>query len=334
MNKPSLFRRFFAGLLLLCLAAPASAQVIKIATLAPDGSAWMRELRAAAAQVKQGTDGRVEVKYFPGGVMGNDAVVLRKMRLGQLQGGVLTASELSLVNRDTAVYGLPFLLQGWEDVERLRAEVDPLIAKGFQAKGIHLLGVSDVGFAYLMGGRPLRSRADMGGIKLWIPQNDEIATRTFKLGGISTIPLPIGDVFTSLQTGLVDTVVNTPSGAVALQWHGKVKHMVDLPLTFVVGFMVVDQKAWAKVSPADQAVMTQAFAETGKRMDANARRDDVSALAAMKRQGLQVNALDAAEDKRWRDVGAQVTAQMEADRSLSPEIMAAVRRALATPKAP
>lgn len=334
MTIPASCLRLFAGLVFACLSTAASAQVIKIATLAPDGSAWMRELRAAAAAVKQGTGGRVEVKYFPGGVMGNDAVVMRKMRLGQLQGGVLTASELSLVYPDTPVYGLPFLLDGWNQVPRLRAELDPLMAKGFQAKGIHLLGVSDVGFAYLMGNRPLRTQADMAGIKLWIPQNDEIATRTFKRGGINAIPLPIGDVFTSLQTGLVDTVVNTPSGAVALQWHGKVSHMVDLPLTFVVGFMVVDKRAWDKVSPADQPVLAKAFADAARRMDANVRRDDVSALAAMKKQGLVVSPLDPAEASRWRSVGAEVTAQMEADGSFSPEVMAAVRRALSAPKAP
>ena len=93
-------RLLFSLLLSLLLATPAAAQVIKIATLAPDGSAWMRELRAASAEVKQGTGGRVDVKFYPGGVMGNDAVVLRKMRLGQLQGGVLTSSELSLVYPD------------------------------------------------------------------------------------------------------------------------------------------------------------------------------------------------------------------------------------------
>ncbi|MBP6626139.1 MAG: TRAP transporter substrate-binding protein DctP [Arenimonas sp.] len=334
MKSAPALRRLLAGLLLACLAAPATAQVIKIATLAPDGSAWMREVRAAAAEVKQGTGGRVEVKYFPGGVMGNDAVVLRKLRLGQLQGGVLTSSELSLVYRDTPVYGLPFLLDGWEQVPRLRAELDPIMAKGFKAKGIHLMGVSDVGFAYLMGDRPLRTQADMSGIKLWIPQNDEIATRTFKRGGINAIPLPIGDVFTSLQTGLVDTVVNTPSGAVALQWHGKVKHMVDLPLTFVVGFMVIDERTWAKVSPADQPILDKAFSDAARRMDANVRRDDVSALAAMKKQGLVVAPLDPAESARWRAVGAEVSAQMEADGTFSPEVMAAVRRALAAPKVP
>ncbi|WP_146909601.1 TRAP transporter substrate-binding protein DctP [Arenimonas daejeonensis] len=321
-------------LLSLALVAPAAAQTIKVATLAPDGSAWMRELRAAAAEVKQGTGGRVEVKFYPGGVMGNDAVVLRKMRLGQLQGGVLTASELSLVYRDAPVYSLPFLFKSWEEVDRVRPTVDPLLAKGFQQHGLRMLGVSGVGFAYLMGDKPLRSQADMAGIKLWVPQNDEIAIRTFKLGGISPIPLPIGDVFTSLQTGMVDTVANTPSGAIALQWHGKLKAMVDLPLTFVVGYLVVDEKAWQKLSAADQAVLAKAFASAAQRMDANVRRDDVSALAAMRKQGLVVTTLEPAEAARWRSLGTRVTAEMEAEKSISPEILAAVRQALANGKAP
>jgi TRAP-type C4-dicarboxylate transport system substrate-binding protein len=324
------------SMLLLCLAlaTPAAAQTLKIATLAPDGSAWMRELRAASAEVKQGTAGRVDVKFYPGGVMGNDAVVLRKMRLGQLQGGVLTASELSLVYPDAPVYSLPFLFEDWAQVDQVRREVDPLLAKGFEERGLRMLGVSGVGFAYLMGNKPLRSQADMTGIKLWVPQNDTIAIRTFKLGGVSPIPLPLGDVFTSLQTGMVDTVANTPSGAIALQWHGKLKAMVDLPLTFVVGYLVVDDKAWKRLSPADQAVLAKAFADAARRMDANVRRDDVAALAAMKKQGLVVTTLDAAEAARWRALGTQVTAQLEAEKAISPGMLAAVRQALANGKTP
>lgn len=327
-------RLLFSLVLSLLLATPVAAQVVKIATLAPDGSAWMRELRAASAEVKKGTGGRVDVKFYPGGVMGNDAVVLRKMRLGQLQGGVLTSSELSLVYPDATAYSLPFLLGNWDEVARVRASVDPMLAKGFEQRGIRMLGITGLGFAYLMSDRPLRTRADMDGIKLWIPSNDEIAARTFKVGGISTIPLPLGDVFTSLQTGLVDTVVNTPSGAIVLQWHGKVKHMVDLPLTFVVGFLVLDEKAWKKIAPADQAVLAAAFASAGKRMDANIRRDDDAALAAMKKQGTTVAPMDPAEAQRWRAVGTRVTAEMEAEKAISPEILAAIRRALAQPKAP
>lgn len=322
-----LTRRLLLPFLLL-LALPAGAQqVIKLATIAPEGSSWMRELRVAAAEVQTGAQGRVQVKFYPGGVMGSDSVVLRKMRLGQLQGGVLTSSELATLYPDAAIYSLPFVFDGWAQLEKARPQVDPLLARGFETKGMKMLTAANVGFAYLMSTRPLRSKSDMASTKLWIPQNDEIAERTFKLGGVSPILLPLGDVFTSLQTGLVDTVANTPSGAVALQWHGKLRTMLDLPLSFVVGYVVMDLKAWQKLSPADQAVLTAAFRKAGQRVDANIKRDDAAALAAMKKQGLVVTALDAAEAARWRQIGAQVTRDMEAAQRISTPMLNALRKA-------
>jgi TRAP-type C4-dicarboxylate transport system substrate-binding protein len=325
MNRmPRLFA--FAATLLLAATPAFAQQTIKIATVAPDGSAWMRELRTAAADVATATQGRVTIKYYPGGVMGSDTVVLRKMRLGQLQGGVLTSSELAQVYPDAAVYSLPFLFDNWAQADKARTVVDPMLAKGFEAKGMTMLSASDVGFAYVLSIKPLKSAKDVAGAKLWIPQNDEIAERTFKAGGSSPILLPLGDVFTSLQTGMVDTVPNTPAGAVALQWHGKLKNMIDLPLSFVVGFVVVDNKAFAKISAADQALVLKAFRACGARMDAAIKRDDVAALAAMKKQGLQVNQMPPAEVARWKQIGAKVTQDMIAAGHISGPLVAAIRK--------
>lgn len=329
MMKPLLSSLCALLLGALSITVPAHAeQTIKIATIAPDGSAWMRELRAAGTEVQAGTQGRVAVKFYPGGVMGSDQVVLRKMKLGQLQGGMLTSSALAEVYTDAPIYSLPFLFESWAQVDKVRPQIDPLLAKGFDAHGMHMLAVSSIGFAYIMSTKPLHSRADMDHTKLWIPQNDVIAERTFKMAGISTIPLPLGDVFTSLQTGLVDTVANTPSGAVALQWHGKVRDMIDLPLTFVVGYVVLDGKSWHQMSPADQAVVGKAFAAAAARMDAGIKHDDAAALAAMKKQGLVLTTLDATEAARWHDIGAKVIQQMVADKLISAEMLAAVHKAM------
>lgn len=327
MNKHRIAAVLLALFALLCAGAASAQQVIKIATLAPDGSAWMRELRVAATEVQTSTAGRVQVKFYPGGVMGSDTVVIRKIRLGQLQGGVLTSSELASVYPDAAIYSMPFAFGTWEQVDRARAAVDPLLAKGFEAKGFKLLSGANVGFAYLMSTRPLRNQKDFNAAKLWIPQNDMIAERTFKAGGVSPILLPLGDVFTSLQTGLVDTVENTPSGAVALQWHGKLRSMIDLPLSFVVGFVVMDLKAFDRIAPADQASVLKAFHGAGQRVDATIRRGDDAALAAMKKQGLVVTSLEPAEAARWRQIGATVTRQMEADHSITSSLLATARKA-------
>jgi TRAP-type C4-dicarboxylate transport system substrate-binding protein len=330
--KPSFWSMLFALLLatFLLMTGPVSAQeVFKIATVAPDGSAWMRELRAAGADVQTGTQGRVQMKYYPGGVMGSDQVVLRKMKLGQLQGGMLASSELAATYPDAPIYNMPFLFDSWEQVQKVRPLVDPLLAKGFESKGLHVLGISNIGFAYIMSTNQLHSRADMERAKVWIPQNDVISERTFKAAGVSTIPLPLGDVFTSLQTGLVDTVANTPSGAVALQWQGKVRYMINLPLIFVVGYVVMDEKAWQKLSAADQAVVGKAFAAASARLDARTKHDDDAALEAMKKQGLVVTNLDPAEVARWRDIGAQVTRQLVDEKLISGDMLVAIHKAIA-----
>lgn len=325
-------RFIFIVLALLSASQVQAQQILKIATLAPDGSSWMRELRVASKEIETTTQGRVVIKFYPGGVMGPDAVVLRKMRLGQLQGGVLTSSELAAVYPDSIIYSMPFLFENWAQVDKARVQIDPLLAKGFESRGYKMLGASGIGFAYMMGTKPIRSRAEISGIKLWIPQNDVIAERVFKMGGITPIPLPLGDVFTSLQTGLVDTVANTPSGAVALQWHGKVRSMVDLPMSFVVGFMVLDNKAYQKLGQADQLIVSKVFGAAARRMDANIKRDDAAALAAMKKQGLVITRLDAAENARWQNIGAQVTSQLEKEKIVSGEMLKAVRKAAAGAK--
>lgn len=312
----------------LSLAAPAMAQTLKLATLAPEGSLWMRELRHAAEEIGKETEKRVSFKFYPGGVMGNDATVLRKMRLGQLQGGMLTGSELSLVYKDSQVYSLPFLFRDWADVDAVRAKVDPMLVRGFSQNGLQILAISGVGFAYLMTALPQADADSLKSAKVWVPQNDAIAQKTFAAVGLNPIPLPMADVFTSLQSGMIDTVSNTPVGAVALQWHSKVKTLVDLPLSYVVGYVALDNKAWAKLAPADQAVVLRVFGVIAGNIDRNTRNDDTAAMQAMQGQGIAVVAPKAQEVAHWRQIGQSVAEEMSASGAFSAEVLSAIDHVL------
>jgi TRAP-type C4-dicarboxylate transport system substrate-binding protein len=321
-------RILLLALLSLAACAAHAQTTLKIASLAPDGSLWMKEMRAAGEAVAKGTEGRVQIKFYPGGVMGNDAVVLRKIRLGQLHGGAFTGSELTLVYKDAQVYSLPFLFRDYSQVDAVRAKVDPLLVEGFAKNGFQIIGISGVGFAYLMGTKPIATREDLKAAKVWVPQNDRIAERTFKAGGIEPIPLPLGDVFTALQTGLVDTVGNTTAGAIALQWHTKVKHLFDLPLTYVVGYVAVDQKAFDKLSEADRATVIATFGEGAKRIDAGNRKADAEARAVLEQQGVAAMKPSAEDVAYWTGIGAQVTQQLIDDGTLSAEMLATVKATL------
>ena len=307
----------------------AAATTIKIATVAPDGTAWMREMRAAGDAVKKGTDGRVEIKYYPGGVMGDDATVMRKIKIGQLQGGAFTGGEATVITPDAQVYSIPFLFRDQQEIDKLRAKLDPLVKQQFENAGFELLGISGAGFAYLMSTRDIKSRDDLKSAKVWVPQGDKAAEVTFKVAGVTPIPLPLSDVYTSLQTGLIDTAANTPAGAIAFQWHTKLKHMVDLPLTYVVGEIVVDKKVIDTLSAEDRKVLGDAFDAGFARLEKTSREDNASAREALKQQGIAFTVPTDADRKSWEAVGTEAFKQLADQGGISPTMLKALNTALA-----
>lgn len=321
---------WIGGVLALVLASGAqAADVFKVATAAPDGTAWMKEMRAGAEAVKTRTEGRVEIKYYPGGVMGDANTVQRKVKIGQLQGGAFTGGEISSLNPDVNLYGLPFLFRSQAEVDAVRAKFDDRIKAGFEPKGYVALGLSGGGFAYIMGTRDIKSRDDLKASKVWVPQGDTISELAFKNAGVTPVSLPLTDVFTSLQTGLIDTAANTLSGTIAFQWHTKVKHIVDLPVTYVVGVIVVDKKAFDKVAPADQAIMKEEMAKAFKRLDDISIEDNKNAAATLEAQGITFYTPSADEQKVWQQVGIDSARQLESQNMFTPELFKALNETLA-----
>ena len=320
----------FAVFAALCLSTGASAAtIIKIATVAPDGTAWMQEMRAGADAVKTKTGDRVEIKYYPGGVMGDEPAVMRKIKIGQLQGGAFTGGELSQIDKDAQIYSLPFLFKSQDEVDKVRADVDPLLKKSFEQVGFQALGISGGGFAYLMSVKDVKNKDDLKAAKVWVPQGDHIAEAGFKAGGVTPISLPLADVYTSLQTGLIDTAANTPAGAIAFQWHTKIKHMVDLPLTYVVGILVVDKKVFDALSADDQKTVSGEIDAAFQRLEKINRDDNTQARAALQKQGITIFKPNADESASWESVGVTARKQLMADGDISAGMAAALDKSLA-----
>jgi TRAP-type C4-dicarboxylate transport system substrate-binding protein len=289
----------------------------------------MREMRAAGDAIKQKTEGRVEIKYYPGGVMGDSATVLRKIKIGQLQGGAFTGSEAAMIAKDAQIYSLPFAFRSEAEIDGMRAKLDPLLQQQFAAQGYKLLGVTGGGFAYLMSTRDIKGAEDLAAAKVWVPQGDTIAEMAFKASGVTPIPLPLADVYTGLQTGLVDTAANTPAGAIAFQWHTKLKYMVDLPLTYVVGELVVTNKAYDALAEADRKVVEGEFAAGFARLEAINRSDNASAREALAQQGITITTPDPASRAKYDAIGKDVIGQLVAQDAISAPMLEAFKQALA-----
>lgn len=322
-------QRLLTALLALCAAGAVQADVLKIATTAPDGTAWMREMRAGADAVKARTEGRVEVKYYPGGVMGDSSTVQRKIKIGQLQGGAFTGGEISNVNGDVQLYSLPFLFRSQAEVDAVRAKLDDRIKAGFEKGGFVALGLSGGGFAYIMSTHDIKTRDDLKAAKVWVPQGDYIAEVAFKNAGVAPVSLPLADVYTSLQTGLIDTAANTLAGTIAFQWHTKIKHIVDLPVSYVVGAIVVDKKAFDKITPADQAVLKEEMGKAFAQLDKVSIEDNAKAVDALKKQGITIYQPSAEEITGWQKVGVDSARQLESEKILSGDLYKALNDELA-----
>ena len=310
------------------LSSAQAATIIKIATEAPDGTAWMRELRAGAEGVKKHTDDRVEIKFYPGGVMGDEPTVLRKIKIGQLQGGAFTGGELAQVDKDTQIYSLPFVFKTLDEVDKVRAQLDPLLKQSVEKTGYEILGISGGGFAYLVSVNDIKGKDDLKAAKVWIPQGDRIAEAGFKAGGVTPIALPLADVYTSLQTGLIDTAANTPAGTIAFQWHTKVKHMLDLPLMYVMGYLAIDKKAYDALSAEDRKVLDDEIGAAFARIEKGARTDNAQARTALQGQGVAITPQNAEQRNAWDSIGADARKNLTGAGGISPDLAAAVNKAL------
>lgn len=301
-------------------ATSAQGKTFKIATVVPDGTRWMEELKQGAEEIKRRSDGRVKFRFYPGGVMGNDKSVLRKIRIGQLHGGAITGGGLQNIYPDSQVYSLPLLFRSHEEVDYVRSRMDPPIIDKLYENGYVSFGLSEGGFAYLMSQYPLDSVDKLKKLKVWSPEGDPISRAAFEAIGISPVSLPLTDVLTGLQTGLIDTVAASPIGAIALQWHTKVDYLNRTPLMYLYGTMIVDRKDFERLSEQDQHIVREVMSGVFARLDRLNREDNEKAFQALKQQGIKFVSIDNASESEWVSAVKQATGDLIRDGVVSEEI--------------
>lgn len=303
------------------LAGPAQAVTFKIATLSPEGSFWMQKMRDGASEVLEKTEHNVEFKFYPGGVMGDDQVVLKKIRLGQLQGGAVVSGSLAGVYPDNQVYNLPVVFKTYEEVDYVRRTMDPVIKKGLEDKGFVILGIAEGGFAYVMSQVPVRTVRDLIKQKMWIPDNDSTSLETVRTFGVSPIPLSIADVRAGLQTGLINTVTTSPIGAIALQWHTQIKYLTETPLLYIYAMLAVERNAFNKLTPGQQEIVRDVMGRAFSEIDRQNRVDNVKALEALKNQGVEFIKIPEDVRAEWQDKASAVAKRLIENGKLSREIV-------------
>jgi TRAP-type C4-dicarboxylate transport system substrate-binding protein len=286
--------------LLVVVTGNAWAQTIKLATIAPEGSAWMVAMRAGAEEISQRTGGRVTFKFYGGGVQGNDKQVLRKMRIGQLHGGTFTSSALGDIQKDSVLYAMPMLFDNLEEVQYVRGYMDDRLRQLMEEAGYVNFGFAGGGFAHLMSKRPIANLDDMNGLKVWVPEGDRLAYGAAKALGISPVSMPLTDVLTGLQTELLDIIMGPPAGTIVLQWNTAVSYITELPLAYIFAMLVVEKKYFDRIRPDDQVVVREVMERVYRGFDAQGNEDNEKAYQALLDDGMQPVAPDAGQIPAWR----------------------------------
>ncbi len=279
---------------------------VKMATLAPNGSSWHLIIQEAADKWKKVSNGRVIVNIYPGGVAGDDPDVVRKMKLGTLHAGVLTAVGVAEIDKSVYALGIPMMYASYDEVYSVLEKMRPILEANLQKQGFVVLNWAEGGWVHYFSQKPVATPDDLKKLKLFAWAGDPDSVEIMKALGFNPVPLPSTEIATALQTGLVNAVPVPPQVAVLTQYYSYAKNMTDLNWELLLGATLIDRRVWERI-PADlHAPLLEVMQEAGKKLRDEIRKADESAVQAMKKRGLNVVPVDAKAREAWIKVAESV----------------------------
>ncbi len=290
------YRRISVLLLLLVITLglinPALAKqqyVLKFATLVPADTAWMKEIDRWADALEKKSNGRLKLKIYPGGVMGDEPDVLRKIRSRQLQGAFFTGYGIGRIYSSARVLEMPFLFHNTDESDYVRDRLMPEIEAGFRFKGFELLGWPEIGSIHFFSKKPINSLAELKQRRIWLWQGDPVGEAFADAANISPVPLSIIEVYTQLTAkhGSIDTVYNSAFGALTMQWHTKLSYATNVSMTNAIGALVVSNRFFKKLPKDLQQLLKSSGQKTGENINQITRRDNEQSINLLKESGIQ-----------------------------------------------
>jgi TRAP-type C4-dicarboxylate transport system substrate-binding protein len=283
-------------------AAPLGAQpvLVKMATLVPDGSSWHLILKETGDKWRTLSNGSVTVRLYAGGVAGDDPDVVRKMRLGTLNAGVLTSVGVAEIDKSVYALGVPMMYDSYEEVYYVLDKMRPRLESSLESRGFVVLNWADGGWVHFFAQKPVAVPDDLKALKLFSWAGDATSVDLWKSAGFNPVPLPATEIATALQTGLVNALGCPPQVAVIAQYYNYAKNMTDLPWQLLLGATIINKTVWDKI-PADlRPALLQAAREAGMRLQEEIRKTGDRDVEAMRKRGLNVVAVDARAREQWK----------------------------------
>lgn len=294
--------------------APAAAPVtISVATLAPAGSTWMnvfdawnREIRRESAKIGQ----PMAMRFFPGGVQGDEAEVIRKIRAGRLDGAAVTAVGLAQIHRPALVFQMPGMFRSYGPLDNARTQLHSEINGAFNTAGFELMGWADVGQARVFSQTPVRTPAELATQRPWVWSDDRAMPAFYNAISANPVRLQVPEVLSALQTNRINTVVTSAPVATQLQWAARVTHMTDMPLYTTIGATVIGRAKFGALTPQQQELLRRTGANYHQLARGSLRRAETAALTSLASRVITVVPVDAAQRAQWESAFTRTRAAL------------------------
>lgn len=274
---------------------------LKMATLVPDGSVWDKILEDMGAEWQEATDGEVSLRLYAGGVAGDEPDVVRKMRIGQLHGAVLSVAGLTLIDNGFEIFEIPMFFDSYDELFHVLEKTRPELEARLEKKGYILLNWGQGGWVHFFSKQPIRTVEDLQKQKLFVWAGNAPMVQLWRENGFQPVPLAATDILTGLQTGMIEALPSTPLAALSFQWFRQTPYMQDIGLAPLVGATVISTRAWKKLSPDAQKKLRAVGMETEKELMKQIPSQDRSAVEQMSQRGMKVVEVDAAVEAQWRE---------------------------------
>ena len=309
-------------------AAAQETTTLRLATLAPRGSTWVRVFDAWNNSLRQRTDNRLQLRIYAGGSQGDERDVIRKIRIGQLDGAAVTSTGLSLIVRPVLVLQAPGVVESYRQLDRARTAMNDDFRAQFQSNGVRLMGWGDVGEGRIFSNRPINRPRDLRSVRPWVWSDDSMFGEFLNVVGANGVRLGVPEVLPALSTGQVDTVVASATAASALQWHTRVTHVTQQANTILVGATIISQERYEALPSELRTALDETSEQAHTALVRRIRRDDARFYTALTtRHGL--TAVDtSAHRSEWQSAARQTRERLAGrlyPRALMQRVMSAAR---------
>ncbi|WP_455382819.1 TRAP transporter substrate-binding protein [Salinispira pacifica] len=280
---------------------PLQALEIKIASVAPENSPYGTALKQLAAEWQRISGGTIRVNIYHNGIAGDQANILRKMRIGQLQGGTFANTGISAIAREALSVTVPFLIRDDREFAFVLKRLRPIIDQRLEEQGFKALAWAEAGWIYLFSRTPVEQPEQIRSLRLAVPPDEEDLLNTFRALGYRVVPVDIPETLSALNSGMVDAILSSPLLAAGYQWFGVARHMLELRIAPAMGCVLLSERAWRQIPSKFQQPFLDAARRAEEALQSGLQQLDDQAVDAMTGYGLRIVETSAADQAAWRE---------------------------------